>query len=557
MAWKKHLPLTLDVAAVGLLFALGLVVLLGQAGGDGLPFWATSNDLLMEGPDAGEWAINALRVSWGAYESVDVHRPPVWLMATAAALNWTPDVAMAGHWVNHMAFLALPLVAYGLGRADAGPASGLAAGCFALCCSPLILASRRYGVDPLITVILPLSVLCALPLRRWWFLAPLSGMVAGLATASHFTALPFVLPAALVILVRGPTKRWWNRLAALALYVLGVALVLWLIDRTFSSIDFDNLKRSVSEGIDPQLQEIGNREAELTDDAASRFDTDWGLAAKASIRNGLQRHWYTGIPWVLMLALPWLGVLGAGLGVAKGSGRWRFFRWQDAGYGVALLCCLAPLPVFIATDAEPRYSLNLLGFVAVLCGRGLCSIPGLVELGLREKWSWFPRGVLALPLVAWIAVLGWRSSAQMRLPTKPADVYAVAARDLGVLLAGEFPGGGGAAVPIREAVAYAGREYCPLSNCPFGATETYYRQCVEVIRAQCAGSGPIPYVVVRDGPLGMGDDARFQTMGDWVVDNYGTIAVLESERFTAEVVALPREAALTEQPTKNEQELPQ
>ena len=551
-AWKQHLPLTLDVAAVGLLLVLGLVAMLGHAGGEGLPGWATQHDLLMEGPDAGEWAINALRVSWGQLDAVDVHRPPLWLLATSAALNVTPDIAAAGHLVNKLAYLGLPLVVYGLGRADAGPATGLAGGLLILGCTPLIEASRRYGCDPLVAFVLPLSVLCALPLRRWWYLAPLTGIVAGFAACSHFTALPYVLPAALVLLVRGPTRAWWHRPAALGLYALGAAAVLWWVDRTFGFIEPENFLRAVSEGIDPKLAEIGRRDGALTEDAASRLDTDWGWAASTALRDGLQRFWYTGFPWGLMLALPWLGVLGPGLGVAKGEGRWRFFRWQDAGYGFALLACLAPLPVFIAADSEARYSINLLGFVAVLVARGLCSLPGLVELGLRERWPWVPRGVLALPLVAWIGSLAWSSTATQRLPPRQPDVYALAAHDLGVVLAGHFPGGGGAAVPIREAVAYAGREYCPLANCPFGASEAMYRQCIGIIREQCAGEGDIPYVVVRDGPLGMGDDARYQSMGDWVLERFELVEVVTSERFTAQVVAIPREGELPEPaPTEN------
>ncbi len=541
MSWKKHLPLTLDVAAVAVLFALGLVVMLAYTGEGSLPFWARSADVLMEGPDAGEWAINTLRVSWGDFDAVDVHRPPLWLIATALALQVTPDIAMAGHLVNHLTFLGLPLVAYGLGRADGGPAAGLASGLVILGCTPLIEASRRYGCDPLVAFVLPLSVLCALPLRRWWFLAPLSGVVAGLAASSHITALPYILPAALVIAVRGPTRAWWHRLAALGLYAVGVGLILWLMAKVFGLVDLDDIQRVVSEGIDPQHGDIGNRRPELSTEAASKLETDWAEAATASLRAGLQKYWFPRLSWTLLLALPWLGVLGLGLGVAKGAGRWRYLRWQDAGYGLALLCCLAPLPVLHAAGAEPRYSANLLAFVAVLIGRGLCSLPGLLELGLRERWAWFPRGVLALPLAAWIGTLAWDSATYLRAQPRPTDQYALAARHLGMVLSEHVPGGGGAAVPIREAVAYAGREFCPKDNCPFGETELHFSQCVEIIRDSCAGAGAIPYVVVRDGPLGMGDETRFQDMGDWMIATYGILTVVRSSRFTAEVISVPRE----------------
>ena len=544
----------LDALAVAVLLGLGLVQWLSATGGPGLPGWATPHDLLLDGPDAGEWAINAMRMGRLDLASIDTHRMPAWLVAVGLTWNVVPDIAMAGHIVNHLSFLALPLVVYGIGRADAGPSTGLVAGLLVLGCLPLLEAAERYGVDPFVATVLPMTLLLALPgLERFW-LAPLAGLFAGFAALSHFTALPYVLPAGLLILLRGPTPKWWHRLAGFGLYALGVAAVVGAAEWGIDLIDPDDFMGAVSEGID-KSDPVGPRDGELTTSALETLEMGKAEAASVAIQDGLQPFWGSApVPWGLLLALPWIGAVGLGLGSGEGPGRWRFARWLDGSLGLVLVCCLAPLPVLAAAGAEPRYASNLLPFVAVLVARGLTCLPGLVELGLRERWAWFPRGVLALPLVIWVGVNAWRDSWEIRQTPQPVHVTSEAARELGVLLAEHFPGGGGAASPIREAAAYAGRDFCPTTACPFGIGQGWYEQCVKTVRQQCAGEGPIPYVVVRDGPIGMGDSERVQAMGDWIVDKYPIAAEFESAQYTATIVAIPRQKKALEGPPEPEPE---
>lgn len=531
----------LDALAVLVLLVLGVIQWLAPAGGGDLPAWATPHDLLLAGPDAGEWAINAMRLARGELERVDAHRMPAWLLVVGATSWVMPDIAEAGHLVNHLSFVALPLVLYGVGRADSGPATGLIAGLLGMGCVPLLKASAMYGVDPFVATVLPLTLLATLPVRERFWLAPLAGMVAGFAALSHFTALPYVLPAGLLILLRGPTPRWWHRLAGFGLYAVGVALVVLAAEAAVDLIDPADFLGAVSEGIE-KSDSAGPRPTELTSSAKQTLEMGSGQAVEQALQTGVTSFWRPlPVPWGLLLVLPWLGAIGLGLGTAKGPGRWRFARWLDGSLGLVLVCCLAPLPVFAAAGAEPRYSTNLLPFVAILLARGVVAIPSLIELGLREKWAWLPRGVLGLPLAIWVGLHAWNNTWDQRQHPMPTEENARASRALGLALAEHFPGGGGAASPVREAAAYAGRDYCPQTGCPFGATTAWFEQCIKVMREECAGEGPIPYVVLENPPIGMGDSENELAMGRWAVERYEVLDVVESSTFTATLVSIPRE----------------
>ncbi|MCB9746258.1 MAG: glycosyltransferase family 39 protein [Alphaproteobacteria bacterium] len=539
---RRLAPLALD--ALLLLALLGFGASLMPAAitgaGEGLPFWATSHDLVLDGPDAGEWAANATHALRGDWAALDMHRMPTWLMATALTMLRVPDVAMAGHLVNHLAMLGLPLVIYGLGRAGGGPATGLAAGATVAACAPLILASRRYGVDPLVASLLPLALLAALPARRHLSWAPAAGAVAALASLSHFTALPYLLPPLLLLALSGP--RGWRRPAALLLYAAGAAATLWLVTRTFPLPTLDELRVSVSEGV-AKGEAVGD--AGLSQAAEQTLVAGAVDALPQALSAGLGPLWPWWLSWSLMLAAPWVGALGLGLGRCEaGSPGWRgrlraALSWPDLGLGLALLSCLAPLPVLAAAGAEPRYSVNLLPFVAVLVVRGLVSPFALAEGALRLRWPRWPKGLLAL-IPAWtLCWTAWHVSAASRVPPLPPLGQLMAARELGERIAEGAPGPGGAASPLREAAAHAGRDFCPQTACPFGRTEADFLACVELLDAQCPGEGPIPYVVMErwDGPIGANEAA----MGAWARARWGTAATVQRGPLKAHLVFIPRE----------------
>ena len=146
-----------------------------------MPFWASVDDLLLVGPDAGAWASSAQAVLQGDLNALDEHRMPTFSVLTAGVMVFQPDAALAGHLLNHGVMLLLPLVLYGLGRLGGGRAVGLGAGFLVACLGPLLNASRLYGVDPLIFFILPASLLATAAVRKWWWLAPAAGAVVAVA----------------------------------------------------------------------------------------------------------------------------------------------------------------------------------------------------------------------------------------------------------------------------------------------------------------------------------------------------------------------------------------
>ncbi|MCB9762221.1 MAG: hypothetical protein H6739_20645 [Alphaproteobacteria bacterium] len=539
---ERRVRALIDGVALVALLALGWTTMPAAHTGavEGLPAWATLHDAVLDGPDAGEWAANATHLHRGDVGALDVHRMPTWLMLVAAALFGWPDVALAGHGVNHALMLALPLVVYGLGRAGGGPFTGFAAGVTVLFCAPLVVASRRYGVDAAVAFMLPLALLAAVPVRRWWGLAPVAGAVAGLAALTHFTALPYALPPALLILLRGP--KGWRRPAAVLLHLGAAAATVWLLSRVLPLPSPAELVTSISEGVAKGEQAEAGA---LSEAARTTLLTGAAQAVPEALQAGLSPFWAWWMPWTLVLAAPWVGVVGLGLGGCKkpdGAGLTDKLRalmsWPDLGLGLALLACLAPLPVLAAAGAEPRYAANLLPFAAVLVVRGLVSPFAFAEGLVRLRWSRWPRGLLAL-IPAWtLTWTAWHVGAPLREVPLPPLGQAVAARELGAAIAARFPGPGGAASPVREAAAHAGRDYCPQTPCPFGATEADFLACVDILRAQCPGEGDIPYVVLIEGPVGVGPHE--QAMGAWARARYETVATVQRGGFLAHLVAVPR-----------------
>ena len=64
---KSQRALITDVAVCGVLVFVASTVW-SMNGGEGFPFWAGQSDPLLEGPDSGEWAANAVAFSNGAHK---------------------------------------------------------------------------------------------------------------------------------------------------------------------------------------------------------------------------------------------------------------------------------------------------------------------------------------------------------------------------------------------------------------------------------------------------------------------------------------------------------
>ena len=532
----------LDVACIGALIAVGVMAWpTGAMPGtpptpEGTPAWATFHDLLLAGPDAGEWAVAALRLDEGRFEALDTHRMPTWTLLTAAMMRFQPDVVLAGHLVNHLLMLLLPVVLYGLARFSGGRGVGLTAGLWVAATPVLVESSRRYGVDPTVAFMIPMAMLAAAASARWWWLAPLGGAVAGLTMLSHYTTLAHAVPPLILVLLAG--GRGWRRFAGTALFAAGTAALLWGVYQVYPELDPEGLARDVLEGIEKTEVEGGaDRSAQVDDVKAKLSELGPGAAHDAIIRiwRAIRPSW---MPWIACLVLPWLGALGLFLPTPGGSRR----LWGALGawpHGLALVLCLGPLPFLSAAGAEERYSHNLLPIVILLVARGAAVVPAALDAAVVRKLRWWPAGAIMLVIGGWWGKTAW-DAAQWSLQPKPALVQDVEGWKVGRVLKRHFERGGHVASPYREATAMAGREYCPLTACPFGSTLGSFRECLAIMNEECDGEGGLAYVVLKKTEFDERSDAR-KAMDTWVAETWDPVGTVKGRTLAAQVFEIPRD----------------
>jgi len=506
----------------------------------GTPSWARLRDLLLEGPDAGAWASNANALVLGRLDDLDPHRLPVYPRLIAWATHFYPDVPTAGHVVNHACYLLVGPVVYLLGRRwmSAGAAAGAAAA--TLIYPAGLQADQRFGVDPLVTLAVPLALLAAeVGAWRWW-VAPLGGLVCGALATSHLTTVGVPVAALLLCLLRGRPgiTRWGGALAFAGGAYAGAR---WMfVD--YPVLPLEILRGTLAEGVAAQG---GNA-------ATAGFATSTG-GAVAAVQAGLPRaldevvrfaatkarpSW---LPWAVMLAVPWLGVLGGEL--TRGG----VFAWRRVGAGAAvglpLLIALAPLLAFAAAGSPERYTDNFYPLVALLIFRGLDAIAGIVDALLRRPLPGWPLGLVAAGL-ALAAVRGIHHPSKAH--PSPPTLTDAGAWQVGAALRAEFGPGGGASCPDREIDAYAGRIYCPHSAIFLYAKEP--EPVPALLSAECSGEGPIPFVILeKDGdrePL----SADRKAMNAWVAEHGEFRREVTAPGLRAKIYAVKRVSLQTTTP---------
>ena len=506
---------------------------------------------LVSGPDAGAWAINAIAVASGDFDQVDPHRLPTFLFLLVAASGVTGDIPQAGHLVGMLAWLTMVVATTLLGRAAGGPLVGAIAGMIVTGPAPLLHAATRFSVDPVIAAILPLSLAAVAPARRWWWLALPAGMMGGVAMCTHLTAVPYVLPALLLLLLRGgrPGEALRHTIGRPLLYVAGVVAVLGIINMLFVSVGQTGFVSAISEGISSQRaigttnHHVGSgRSGRLTSDAWTVLRANSTTAWHTGATLMLKPWFWPGVSWVLLQCLFWLGVLGIAFSsVASKSARSvradrRRSGWQglDLKHGIVLLLCLAPIPLFAASNAPPRYGTNLLPFVAVLLARGCASPVALVgRVGgdyVRAATS-IAAVALLIPLLQ--SVQDFSAGSIPPISEKDKDIVL-----LTQALKEHFPGDSAIVTPVIESAAMLSRPHCPRMDC-WGAS---VHVCLIHIRRSCTGEGPIPLVWLQQGPSGMGDDSLSQDVGAFVAERYGIKGTVSTASMRAVLVALPRDA---------------
>ena len=505
---------------------------------------------LVSGPDAGAWAMSAIAVANGDFDQVDPHRLPTFLFLTAAASTLTGDIPQAGHLVTMGAWFTMVVATTLLGRAAGGPLVGALAGLLITTPGPLLHAATRFGVDPVIAAVLPLSLAAVAPARRRWWLALPAGAIAGVTMCTHFTTLPYGLTALTFLLVRGGPKgeSWRTRIARPTLFVCGAALLLGTMSQLFASVDADGFLRAISEGIfsqraiGPGNQEVdGGSGASLSREAWNVLQTNSGTAWNRGATSALQPWYWSEVPWNGLLGALWLGVLGVrrsnptkpraeSVGAQQTAPSRR--PQLDLAGGVVLLLCLAPIPVLAAASAPERYGSNLLPFVAVLLARG-CASP-IALLG----WM----GGRPVQAAASVGLIGLLASPLQRAQDfsaqgiPPITGNATQIIELSGAIERTFPGDSAIVTPMIESAAMISRPICPRQNCWGSEVEV----CLNHIRSTCPGDGPIPLVWLERGPRGMGDDLLSQAVGATVAEAYGVQETVETTSMRAVLVSIPR-----------------
>jgi len=527
----------------------------------------------LNGPDAGEWALNAQLVGQGELQQVDPHRMPTFLFVLAATMGILGEVAPAGHLVAVASWALLPVVLYGLGCRVGGRLVGALSAALVVGCAPLVREAAQFGVDPLLSVLLPTAMLAAVASRCVkWPAALGAGAVAAVAACTHLMALPYVIPALLFALWRPAGCTAPARLPLrFGAFVMGLVGVVLALDLAVGLISLDAFVHSISEGI---ARGTGAPEdGGLSEAARQQLADGRSESALGATHVALQPYLGSGVGWGPGVVVFWVGVVGLGLREAvawpdsppawlrpwlgtapdrrwRGLGRgwlaafvgWRHRLSPDGGTGLLLLACLAPLPLLVAADAPDRYAINLLPFVAVVLARGVGSVVAVLSWSAPvDRRRWIVAGI-GLPVTVFVV---WQSQSRLAsgLASIPhPDTVPRLAWRLSVVVERALPGRSAVASPMREVPAHLGRPHCPRTSCVPSAEQTdAIAACLDHLRRSCAGEGPVPLVWLSEAPLGMGDDALSQAVGAHAAETWGELARVREGGFEGVVVAVPRE----------------
>jgi len=471
----------------------------------------------------------------GRYEALEPHRLPSWQLLVNTVMFVEPSVVRAGHLTNHLLNILVGLSIFLIARLWGHRWIGLGAAALAMLSGHALAVSLRFGVDAAVVALVPLAMVGAVAACRRWQLGLLSGVLAALATATHFSTLGYALPGLAVILLAARSHRWLSALA----HVLGFSAVIYLLAQVFPVSTWEGFQVSIANGISPGYQ--GNGRVSNWDTALGIIENGLDTAVNRSVAQLMVQIRPDWLPWRLALILPWLGVLGIGLKGPTGTAAVGFRGWwrrTDLAMGLGLLFCLAPLPVFAAAQAPLRYADNLLAVGALLLVRGMASVLWMVlQLIRMGHHRWLTQGLYATLGVALLA-----GAIQQAAPARKVlypTLEEVGYWQLGQELAKHFSPGSGVASPVREALVEGRLTYCPRRICPERAAEDAYWACLAVHAIECDGTDPVGYVVTNADLYDPNAVAR-RDMDVWVAKNWAPVATVVNPRFNAQIYSIPR-----------------
>lgn len=502
-------------------------------------------DLLLIGPDAGNWAANAQAALEG--RPLDVHRLPVYTWLTAGMTRVFDDIAFAGHAVNHLTSGLLAVVVYAFGRLCAGRGPAGAAALMVALSPTLINAKNHFGVDPTLHLALwSLFTLSLAAARGATWLAPLAGVLAGVCAGTHYLGLLFPLPMAALIALGQPG--WRRRLLAPAL-MLAAAWGTWrLLMWSYPDVNLSTITAVYAEGVAGSGASGGVSEtswARALSFVQERLPGATGLAVQRGLRG------IFGVPWGVLLALFWLGLFGVGLAPRPEAPPAELTGWRGAVARITAVwdplptlflgVLLAPLVLMEAARAPERYTLYGLPLVFLLVARGAGSLCALLDRGLQRAWGPWPSGVLAVAAGAAL-VLATQQEMRLRWPGIPPTEDGLQDRIIGLEIAAAFPRAAGEDAIVTSSQNlpfYTGRRRCPAQPCGKEGEQVVAR-CAAQLLSQCLGRGELPYVVEERSLHGFADQPNVE-MDTAIAERFPLVTESVGRQRSLRVYRVPRE----------------
>lgn len=516
---------------------------------DGLPAWAGVADQLLDGPDAGRWAGQALALVGGHPERLDPHRLPTWTILTAAlARSLDLSVPLAGHLTNHLLRLLIGPVAMLAGR-GVGLGSVAAAAIAAVIVTLPTVGDNaaRFTVDTTVTLAWLVAIAAPALLARSLGTATVAGVLTAFTAVTHLTTVVVFLPAAALLLLAAPTGR---RLPTSAAFVAASGMTLWSVFQVFPPLPLSMLGGTLSAGVatgGPAPTASGAETARVAAVMAAQVGNLWPQF-RLWLVEGVGAGRFS--PW-LLIAFGSLGVLGLGLS-PRSDHLTRLARWaprpirvavdagiRGSGAGFALLAVLAPVAALFLVGAPKRYADTLLPVAVLLVGRGAVSVGALAEAFIGARGVRVRSGIFAAcGALALAAALGVGRPMTVARPIDPADLATLqAANELRDLLPPDPAIAGG----TPELVALAGGHACPSRQCPVRALAADIRSCVDALLSECAGGGTAPYIVVERNP----DDrsAPVVALDAWLSERHPPVAAWATPTVSFTLLAVARDTS--------------
>jgi hypothetical protein len=505
--------------------------------------WGSIQDWLLVGADAGNWASNA--EAWAAGGTLDPHRLPVYTALTAWFSGPFGDVVFAGHMVNHLLSALVAVLAYALGRACTGGAvasrlAGVGAGLLCVWSPELVNSQVFFGVDPSLQfaiLLLALSSFMALNRGTWpWVL--LTGIALGIALGTHYLALLF-LPVTLASVALMQQKPLVRLRLVLATFLIGW-VVFQGLTRHYDDLSLRMIASVFTEGVAGSDGRIVGNTPMGSETASGLVVHNLPSAPRLAVQRGLRALKVEGMPWMLLVALFWMGVVGWGLASKKSKKSWD---WRTSAF---LLAFLSPLILLEASRAPDRYALFSRPLIFICVVRGVLSATHLCTEILAKKLSGY-RGplrvgthALASTLAVALLLATLRGPFWNRWALYPPTDEGLGDRAVAQIIDDSFPKKGSLVTTSQALEYFSGRNRCPSRYCPQGG-QAATAQCLDLLLAECKGGGPIPYVLSASTKHGLGDQRNVE-VDALIRSEFTALGVHKTETQTLSVYSLDRKA---------------